>query len=308
MLAFLLAACANPTAAPAVRPAPSATLRSLPTSTPLPAAAAVLPTDPPLPTFTPLPSATPLAYTVQKGDTLIGIAVRHDVTIEALEAANPGIDPGALQIGQTVLVPLASPGPAPNQAALPTPLPLSVAPFNCRPSPVASLVCLGEFVNTTGGPVANVSVRVSLPGPDGAVTESQVAYAPVTVIEAGQAAPMSVIFRAGAARQAPAALLTAESAAGLREHYIAVRVDGASGQPSTGGFLLTATLTNDSPTDLPAVTVVGTVYNATGLVIGYRVGTLEMGLRSGASLPITVVMPGVDTAARWVVIAQGRVP
>ncbi len=43
-------------------------------------------------------------YTVQDGDTLSGIAERHDTTVERLQDLNPSLDPNRLAIGQVVAV------------------------------------------------------------------------------------------------------------------------------------------------------------------------------------------------------------
>lgn len=44
-------------------------------------------------------------YTVQSGDTLFDIALRFGVTLEALVAANPGLDANALAVGQSLTLP-----------------------------------------------------------------------------------------------------------------------------------------------------------------------------------------------------------
>jgi LysM repeat protein len=43
-------------------------------------------------------------YTVQSGDTLGGIAAKFGTTVARLEQLNPGIDPTALRVGQTIRV------------------------------------------------------------------------------------------------------------------------------------------------------------------------------------------------------------
>ncbi len=48
-------------------------------------------------------------YTVVIGDTLYSIARRNNIAIEALIAANPGIDPQSLQIGQQICIPAPPP-------------------------------------------------------------------------------------------------------------------------------------------------------------------------------------------------------
>jgi murein DD-endopeptidase MepM/ murein hydrolase activator NlpD len=44
-------------------------------------------------------------YIVQPGDTLFGIAQQFGVTLEALRAANPAVDPAALAVGQALVIP-----------------------------------------------------------------------------------------------------------------------------------------------------------------------------------------------------------
>jgi LysM repeat protein len=64
----------------------------------------IRPTDA-TPPPTPTPTPTPQVYVVQPGDTLSEIAVRFDVTIEALANRN-GIDqPESLRSGQTLVIP-----------------------------------------------------------------------------------------------------------------------------------------------------------------------------------------------------------
>ena len=43
-------------------------------------------------------------YTVQSGDTLGGIAAKTGTTVARLEQLNPGIDPTALRVGETIRV------------------------------------------------------------------------------------------------------------------------------------------------------------------------------------------------------------
>jgi LysM repeat protein len=43
-------------------------------------------------------------YTIQSGDTLASIATKTGTTVARLMQLNPGIDPAALQVGQTIRV------------------------------------------------------------------------------------------------------------------------------------------------------------------------------------------------------------
>jgi len=44
-------------------------------------------------------------YVIQSGDTLSGVAKRFGVSLSALQAANPTVNPRALQIGQRIVIP-----------------------------------------------------------------------------------------------------------------------------------------------------------------------------------------------------------
>ncbi len=53
-------------------------------------------------------------YTIQAGDTLYFLAQRFGATVAAIVAANPGIDPNALQIGQVICIPGLVPSTCPG--------------------------------------------------------------------------------------------------------------------------------------------------------------------------------------------------
>jgi hypothetical protein len=65
----------------------------------------------PLPTPTPTPPLSPTAadtrtvHTVAEGDTLPSIASRYSVTVDAILAENPQIDPAVLYVGQRIVIP-----------------------------------------------------------------------------------------------------------------------------------------------------------------------------------------------------------
>ncbi|HLF00475.1 MAG TPA: LysM peptidoglycan-binding domain-containing protein [Anaerolineales bacterium] len=304
----LLTACAladGPTPAP-LFVQPTVTLWQLPSATPSPTRPARLPTETPLPPLPPLPTATPIAYVIQKGDTLIGIAVEHNISLEALEAANPGIDPGNLQIGGTVLIPPPGGEAAPNQINAPTPLPVAIGSFNCHPTPVGSLICLGEFTNSTQDSIANLSARVTLLNPDDSFGDSLTAYAPLDLIPPGAAVPLGVVFPNGAGHTAVAEPLTADSGAGLADLYTMLTVSEVVSAETTAGLNLKGTIINPASTPVNRIAIVGSVYNSAGAVIDYRRITLTEPLAPEANVSFEMIFPGVGSAARWAVIAQGR--
>jgi LysM repeat protein len=80
----------------------------------------------PPPDVTPLPPATPSEqeYAIQKGDTFSTIAPKFHITVKALQAANPTVDPSKLQIGKKIKIP-APTASAPSATTGGTPAPVS---------------------------------------------------------------------------------------------------------------------------------------------------------------------------------------
>ncbi|HXW01190.1 MAG TPA: LysM peptidoglycan-binding domain-containing protein, partial [Anaerolineae bacterium] len=62
-----------------------------------------------------------ISYIVKEGDTLLGIAIDHETTIEAIYAANPDTILDLIFPGQEIMVPLAPPTPTPTPTIPPTP-------------------------------------------------------------------------------------------------------------------------------------------------------------------------------------------
>ncbi len=99
---------------------PTTTPTRTPTATPT-----ATPTHTPTPTAIPTP-VPPLAHQVQEGETLIDIAIAYDTAVEVILALNPDADPDLLQVGQVLLIPVATPTPGPTSTldpAIPTPTP-----------------------------------------------------------------------------------------------------------------------------------------------------------------------------------------
>ncbi|MEI9865746.1 MAG: LysM peptidoglycan-binding domain-containing protein [Limisphaerales bacterium] len=65
----------------------------------------VAPTNLPVVVAPPVVEPTGAEYTVVKGDFLDSIAKKHGVTLKALEAANPGVVPTKLKVGQKLVIP-----------------------------------------------------------------------------------------------------------------------------------------------------------------------------------------------------------
>lgn len=76
-----------------------------PTPVAEPTEAPAEPTSTPVPAPTATPSSLGQTYTVQAGDIPVTIAEKFGITVEELLAANPGIDPRGLQVGDVLVIP-----------------------------------------------------------------------------------------------------------------------------------------------------------------------------------------------------------
>jgi LysM repeat protein len=138
-----------------------------------------------------LPTPTSISYTVVQGDTLIGIAGRFGITLEALLAANPGVQLATLTIGTTLLIPAA------NQNSLdptPTPVPLTIKQKRCWPEKNGGLWCFALLQNDYDQAVENLSVQFTLFDARGMVLDSLVTFALLDTLPPGKSMPLAVQF------------------------------------------------------------------------------------------------------------------
>lgn len=89
------------------------------TDTNAPPADTNTPPPPPVPVVetAPMPPAAASEYTILKGDTYSTVARKLGVTVKAIQAANPGVDPAKLQIGKKIVIPAPSAAAPPAGAA-----------------------------------------------------------------------------------------------------------------------------------------------------------------------------------------------
>lgn len=169
------------------------------------------------------PTSTPVLYTIRKEDTLLGIALKYNLSLDDLLAANPGIDPDFLTIGSTLTLPIAS-----GTAILPSLPPQTVtlsAPL-CAPDAVGGQWCLLMAHNVSGGFVESVSARVALFDSTGQFLTAEIADAPLNRVPPDGMLPLGVYFDAPQPQVvfARADLLTALAAPAIDARYLTVTV------------------------------------------------------------------------------------
>lgn len=139
-----------------------------------------------------LPSPTPFEYTVKSGDTLGGIAEQFNVALDALMLANPGVDPNAMHIGETLKIP--SNQKNASGESTPTPAPFAVQQVTCRSTANRGLWCFALAHNESADTMEDISAQVTLLDAAGQPVGSQTALLPLDILPAGDSLPLSAYF------------------------------------------------------------------------------------------------------------------
>jgi len=289
----LLAACgsaAEAGTAVASGPQPYLTASPSPSLTPLPPLTQVF-----------LPSPTPVVYVVVAGDTLAKIAAQYNVTVDALLAANPGIQPTALSVGTRLTVPSGSAAagePTPTAVALPN------LQARCWPEARGGAWCFALFHNPYGETVENLSAEFSLLQADGSTAGSQVVYAPLDILPAGRSMPLAAYFPAavpsGAAVRAQ--LLTSIRLQPSDARYLPVdlpqtlvRVDGSGRSAEVSGRAVSTAVSGTAGT----LWLLAVAYDAAGEVVGMQrwqaPGTLSPGEGVQFDFQVASLGPAIGT-------------
>ena len=308
LAALWLAACgeaAPPSAVASPRPpTPTAGWTLTPYPTPTPTATPTPLPSPTLPTAA-HPSPTPWVYTVAKGDTLLGIALRFGVSLKAIEEANPGVNPQAMAVGTRLIIPVNTENPA--GLPTPTPLPLTVgAPF-CEPAADGGAVCLVEVRNP--GPQAVEAVAAWLALANGQATTAE---ALLNLLPKGSSTVLVARFTQAppqprAAVRLLRALAVPTQAQAQRYPPLKVQNLHTPLTPDGRAIQVSGNLLLEKPVAVQAVWVVAAAYDAEGHPVGVRRWEAPLPFPAGKPQPFTFMVYSIGPPiARVVVHAEAH--
>lgn len=247
---------------------------------------------------------------MQKGETLIGIAVKYGLSLDALLAANPGLVPEALSVGSSLVIP-AGPGSAAASAvgAVPTPLPMVLSTVACFDQAGGGRYCLLEAKNPNESALEAVQAQVVLAGGDGQVLAEAAAQPALRAIGPGASVPLVAFFPAVPAGVAAVGVfpVSAMPVGAAGDRYLALTVQAQGSDLTRPVVELRGTVGN--PAAVPVkVRLAAALYDGSGQLAGCGWLELPAPLEVGQSLPFTlpVAVLGNAPVSRSVVWGEGR--
>jgi murein DD-endopeptidase MepM/ murein hydrolase activator NlpD len=256
---------------------------------------------------------------VQPGDTLLGIALQYDVTLEELYQVNGVLKPELLQIGQEIVIPVPGSVGKPagdNSGAViaPTqpPLPVQVEHAARYQTPVGSSWVLGEVFNSTEQPIENVQVRVALLDAAGQEVASATPFLALDAVPAGSRAPFSVLFSAppDGVIDFAAYVVRADQAYSYDSRYAPLQVTDVQTRSVGSQVGVSGRVSNAGASNAVGAHVMITLYDDQGRVTGFRLFTLpDDQLAAGGATTFDVLVspdPSAPAIASSSVIAQAR--
>ncbi len=302
IIVFLLNGCV-----PGVSPSPpisTSILIAYTTLTPIPPSAS--------PTLTvtkiPVPTPTSISYPIAHGDTLNAIAKRFGISLNVLLAANPGIAPQALTVGQVIIIP--SGLSVADSTLISTPTPLDIGNILCLPSG-GGIACLIPLHNPYPDALENVKVHIVLLGEGDQTLVEQDAILPLNILPPGQILPAQAFFKGVTSVHSSQAQLLSSIRLlpgdprylknTLQNTLVSIAWDGLSA--NVNGQIMIAP-GERSTSEIWLVTV---AYDPAGQIVGYSRWEWTGSLQPGNSLPFLTTVyslgPPIDHVE---VLAEAR--
>lgn len=274
---------AAPTIPPTSLPPVTLIARGLITPTP--------PSVSPPPQVTPPSAPTALAYAIQPGDTLLGIAAQFGVSLQALQAANTDLNPLALPIGVSLIIP----NPHFNAQGIPilptaTPVSLVLISPVCQPTATGSIICLGKVINTLAQGVQRVNLHLRLLRRDGSILSEGDVGIEQAFIPSGGSAPYRAFFKTDwqAYAGVSAWLESAEIINEFPQAFVHLDIREERVWLTGSRYTVAALLSNPNPDSAHLMRAVLTIEDASGQIIAFRVMPLSGSLAVGETIPLEI--------------------
>lgn len=253
-----------------------------------------------------LPTPTPFLYTVVKEDTMLGIALRYGITVDALIAANPQVDPRFMSVGTRLVIPLEG-NLAPLEAS-PTPLAVTLSQPNCFPRQ-DGLLCFILAEHSLTAPLESLAALVTLRSSTGEILDSRPAYSALALHKPGEKMPLLAVFPAApdSPFTASVQLLTALPSENWQERYTPLEVTVPAARYSQDGRTAFLVVQVSAEQPVTRLELAVTAFDSGGAVVGLRTIKLEQGLEDLLTEPLSIEVYSLGAPIERVeVLAEAR--
>jgi LysM repeat protein len=233
------------------------------------------------PQATARPTSTPFTHTIQKDETLLLIAAQYGISLETLLAANPGINPRLLSIGQRLIIPGPEGGQLIPDLPTTTPVPVQVSTAECYATATRELDCLASVSNPGEESVEGVVVRFTLSSDDDNGRTSVEAYTPLNLLLPGAVLPLSASFPvpADGSYSVEATLLSALPAAQTADRYADVTLNEGERRSSEAKTSWTvsgeAEVTSPSGIEVRRLVILAIGFDLGGAIAGFAESEID---------------------------------
>ncbi len=237
------------------------------------------------------PSPTPFKHVVEENETLLGIAAFYGVSLDALLALNPGVNPTVLSIGQELLIPGPGGGPIVSLIPTSTPIPLELQPPACYRRPSAGLWCLTAVRNPSKQDLENLVVEIRLQAPSGSILRSTEVFPPLNLLRGGEILPVAAAFPETPGADASALVLSVIPANEVDARYRIPTILRSTDRPQQGGlsWLTAGTIALPADALVPNRTLVlATALDDDNRVVGYAVWEADPPMEPGEVRPFAL--------------------
>lgn len=255
---------------------------------------------------------------------MLGVALRHGISLEDLLDANPEVNPRFLSIGTDLIIPIGDEGR--ESAPLPTPIPLPIGAPACFKTAEGGAGCFLKVENKSNTAIENISARFIIYSAEGEFAGERLAIAPINLLPPGEALPLYAAFSPPLPDQftAEAVFVTASTVGTEDQRYLDIQVfvdreeiseDGTSAEVS--GRVRLAGETQIAS----LVWLIAIAYDAEDHVVGFRkweayADTIDIpevetslgeGLQSGEEFPFEITVYSLGPAiVRTEILGEAR--
>jgi SLAP domain-containing protein len=228
---------------------------------------------------------------VKSGDTLGQLAQKFNVSLSALMAANPNVDPNSMSVGQTLKIPSQSS----TSASTPTPVPFPVKQIACYPTADRGMWCFVLINNNSSNPIEDVTAQITLLDANGKSIASQTATLPLDILAPNSSMPLTTYFAPDIPLNAKpqVQILTAIQIQPNDPRYLPATLQNTSFKVDSSG--LTAQVNGQvvSSGNAKLIWVMATAYDESGNIIGVRRWESASALSAGSSLPFSFMVSSI---------------